>query len=81
MEILVGVLIYYIYYYQLLVGEKLAENLMYMVSYCDYLEGSLYVDSMELFVEFFEMIWEFGVFFINGDLIYYFECNFGDVNG
>ncbi len=81
METPVGALTYYTYYYQPPAEEKSAENLMYMVSYCDYPEGSLHADSTELLAEFFETTRESGAFSINGDLIYHSERNLGDANG
>ena len=81
METPVGALTYYTYYYQPPAEEKSAENLMYMVSYCDYPEGSLHADSTELLEEFFETTRESGAFSINGDLIYHSERNLGDATG
>lgn len=81
METPVGALTYYTYYYQPPAEEKSAENLMYMVSYCDYPEGSLHADSTELLNEFFETTRESGAFSINGDLIYHSERNLGDAVG
>ncbi|NRA50067.1 MAG: hypothetical protein HRU12_13115 [Phaeodactylibacter sp.] len=77
----VGQLTYYTYYYQPPAEEKSAENLMYMVSYCDYPEGSLHADSTELLEAFFETTRESGAFSINGDLIYHSERNLGAANG
>jgi hypothetical protein len=81
METPLGALTYYTYYYQPPAEEKSAENLMYMVSYCDYPEGSLHADSTELLAEFFETTRESGAFSINGDLLYHSERNLGDATG
>lgn len=77
----VGALTYYTYYYQPPEEEKSAENLMYMVSYCDYPEGSIHADSTELLASFFETTMESGAFSINGELVYHTERNLGEAKG
>lgn len=77
----VGALTYHTYYYQPPREEKSAENLMYMVSYCDYPEGSIHADSTELLETFFETTMESGAFSINGELIYQTERNLGGAKG
>lgn len=77
----VGALTYYTYYYQPPEEEKSAENLMYMVSYCDYPEGSIHADSTELLDAFFETTMESGAFSINGELAYHTERNLGAAKG
>ncbi|MEQ8705894.1 MAG: hypothetical protein RIC19_18340 [Phaeodactylibacter sp.] len=77
----VGKLAYHTYFYQPPKEEKSAENLMYMVSYCDYPEGSIHADSTELLEEFFEATMESGAFSINGELIYHTDRDLKKAKG
>ncbi len=65
----VGELTYHTFFYQPEEEQK-ADNLIYMVSYCDYPEGALHSDSTELLQEFFDATIESARFSVKGDLIY-----------
>lgn len=77
----VGPLAYTTLYYQPPKDDKQAENLMYMVSFCDYPEGALHQDSAALLEEFFETTMEAGAFSIDGALQYQTERNLGEAKG
>lgn len=64
----IGELTYHVYFHK--PEEKTADNFLYMVSYCDYPEGTVHSDSTELLAEFFEATVESSVFSIDGDLFY-----------
>lgn len=63
-----GLQTYHTFFYQS--PDKEADNLFYMISYCDYPEGSIDVDSTELVDEFFDVTVKESAFSINGDLVY-----------
>lgn len=63
-----GALTYHTFFYQS--PDKKADNLFYMVSYVDYPEGSMHMDSVDLLGEFFEASAEEAAFSITGDLVY-----------
>ncbi|WP_143473284.1 hypothetical protein [Flavilitoribacter nigricans] len=50
--------------------DKKSDNLFYMVSYVDYPEGTMHMDSVDLLGEFFEASAEEAAFSITGDLVY-----------
>lgn len=50
--------------------EAYAENVFYMVSYCDYPEGALHADSTELISDFLDATVEEAVQAVRGELIY-----------
>lgn len=77
----VGKLAYHTYYYQPEANDRTAENLMYMVAYCDYPEGSLHQDSSALLAEFFEATMEAAAFSVNGELAYSAERNYREYPG
>lgn len=60
--------IYHTFFYQS--PDKQSDNLFYMVSYVDYPEGTMHMDSVELLQEFFEVSAEEAAFSISGDLVY-----------
>lgn len=64
----IGTLTYHIYFHK--PEAENADNFLYMVSYCDYPEGSVHSDSTELLADFFEATVESSVFSVNGDLFY-----------
>ena len=72
----VGKLAYHTHFYQPEADDVTAENFMYMVSYCDYPEGSLHQDSTELLEAFFEATMEEAAFSVNGKLMYAGERNY-----
>ena len=61
--------------------NKNADNLVYMVSYCDYPENSIHSDSTELVNEFFETTVSTAVESVNGELQYSTEINIGNYPG
>ena len=73
-ETAVGKLIYHVFYYQ--EPADSADNLIYMVSYCDYPEGALPVDSVELINDFFEVTIQSSADAVEGELIYSTERNY-----
>ena len=63
----IGHLAYHVFYYQ---PADSADNLIYMLSYCDYPPFTLDADSTELLNEFFEATIESAVESVNGELAY-----------
>ena len=61
--------------------SKDADNLVYMVSYCDYPENSVHSDSTELVEEFFETTVSTAVESVHGELQYATEINLGAYPG
>ncbi len=68
METAVGTLTYHTFYYQ--PDEKDPDNILYMLSYCDYPEGGMHSDSTELMKDFFEATVESAVNSVKGELLY-----------
>lgn len=64
----IGTLAYHTFYYQ--ADEKKADNLVYMISYCDYPDYTVHSDSLSLVPEFFEATIESAVSSVKGELIY-----------
>ena len=58
-----------------------SDNLIYMISYCDYPEGSIHSDSTELVKEFFEITVETALKSVKGELFYSSEINLGGYPG
>lgn len=50
--------------------DKQSDNLFYMLSYVDYPEGTMNMDSVEFLRDFFEASAEEAAFSISGDLVY-----------
>lgn len=69
-ETAVGKLAYHTHFYQPRPDDATAENMMYMVSYCDYPEGSLHQDSTQLLAAFFDATMESAALSIDGKLMY-----------
>lgn len=67
-ETAVGDLIYHSFYYQ--PTEKDPDNILYMLSYCDYPEGGMHSDSTELLRDFFEVTLESALESVKGELLY-----------
>jgi hypothetical protein len=63
-----GEQVYHTFFYQS--PDKQSDNLFYMVSYVDYPEGTMHMDSLDLLGEFFEASAEEAAFSISGDLVY-----------
>ncbi|MEM8524665.1 MAG: hypothetical protein AAGG68_08475 [Bacteroidota bacterium] len=64
-------------HYHTLYHQATAEtgNQVYMLSYCDYPEGSIHSDSTEILADFFEETIQTAKFSINGDLMYKADRN------
>jgi len=64
-----GALEYHTFFYQV-PNEQEAENLFYMVSYCDYPDFTVHSDSTDLLKEFFNTTIQAAVESVGGTLIY-----------
>ena len=69
----IGKLAYYTYYFQ---DDTKAENLFYMLSYCDYPAYSVHSDSTEILPDFFEATLESAVGSVDGELLYSDDLNY-----
>ncbi len=69
-----GELEYHIFIYR--DNSKDPDNLAYMVSYCDYPDGSIHSDSTELAQDFFEATIDQAVESVNGKLAYSSESKY-----
>lgn len=67
-ETRIGVLAYHTYFFQ--PEDEHADNLLYMLSYCDYPEYSVHSDSTDLLDDFFDTTIETAVESVNGELLY-----------
>ena len=76
----VGELAYHIFFYQPEAKDS-ADNLIYMLSYCDYPDFSLDADSTELLNEFFEATIESAVESVHGELAYASDRPYFDYPG
>ncbi len=63
-----GKLAYWVHFYQ--PEDKTADNLLYMISWCDYPEGSIHADSVEMLEEFFNATMESAAFSVKGSVVY-----------
>ncbi|MEM6395974.1 MAG: hypothetical protein AAF741_06475 [Bacteroidota bacterium] len=75
----VGELIYHTFFLQS-PGER-ADNLVYMLSYVDYPEGSLHHDSTDLVTEFFQASMEEAINTVDGELLFVNEETLQDYPG
>ncbi|RMG78204.1 MAG: hypothetical protein D6714_18500, partial [Bacteroidetes bacterium] len=75
----VGTLAYHVFFHQS--DNKDADNLFYMVSYCDYPAGSVHSDSTELLAPFFEATLESAAASVDGKLIYADDIRYDDYPG
>ena len=64
----IGKLAYYTFIYQ--PEDQKADNLLYLISYCDYPEYTVHSDSAELVAEFFDATIETAVSSVKGELLY-----------
>jgi hypothetical protein len=72
-----GTLAYHVYFYHApKAEEQSADNLLYMLSYCDYPEEAVHSDSLELVEEFFAATIESAVSSVRGELLYASEQDF-----
>jgi hypothetical protein len=76
-----GQLAYHTYFYQPPESDAMAENYMYMVSYCDYPEGTLHQDSAGLLLEFFTATMESAAASVDGETVYHAERNYRSYPG
>ncbi|MFT5169115.1 MAG: hypothetical protein ACI8P3_004363 [Saprospiraceae bacterium] len=79
-ETAVGELSYHTFYYQP-EDDKDADNFLYMVSYCDYPEGSIHSDSLELLKDFYDATIETSVHSVKGELFYQSDIKSGGYPG
>ena len=63
-----GEMVYHSYFYQ--PTEKDPDNILYMISYCDYPEGGMHSDSIELLPTFFDETLAAALESVKGDLLY-----------
>ncbi|MDX1943493.1 MAG: hypothetical protein SFU99_23200 [Saprospiraceae bacterium] len=64
----IGILTYHTFFFQ--ANQENADNVLYMLSYCDYPEGSMHSDSTELLQEFFDATLESATASVKGELMY-----------
>ncbi len=67
-ETAIGELVYHLFMIQ---KDQKSDNVMYMLSYCDYPEGTIHSDSTELLHEFFEATMDQAAKSVNGELTYH----------
>ena len=75
----IGTLEYHTFIYNS--NDENAENVFYMVSYCDYPEGAMHSDSVALVKEFFETTVTSAVESVDGDLAYSTDITMNDYPG
>lgn len=78
-ETSLGKIAYHTFFHQS--ENKEAENLFYMVSFCEYPEGSIHSDSTDLLSEFFETTIQSATESVDGSLIYTTEINLDNYPG
>ncbi len=64
----IGEITYHSFIYK--TTSKDADNLVYLVSYCDYPKGTIHSDSLQLVEEFFDATVETAVKSVDGELLY-----------
>lgn len=75
----VGKVAYHTFFLQ--TEEKDADNLFYMVCYCDYPEGIIFADSVGLVEEFFESTMESAAESVHGKILYSSDIQLGKYPG
>ena len=75
----IGLLAYHTYFLQDTTAD--ADNKIYMISYCDYPEGTVHSDSADLHASFFEETMDAAVFSIDGELTYWDEITVEEYPG
>lgn len=75
----IGTLAYHTYFFQ--TEQKDADNVLYMLSYCDYPAGAIHSDSTELLKEFFDATIESAVDAVKGELRYERNAKYKDYPG
>lgn len=78
-ETRIGEVVYHTFLYQ--EQGKGPENYFYMLSYCDYPEGTVHSDSLELINDFFKSTIETATYSVDGKLIYTAETSINDFPG
>ncbi len=75
----IGVLAYHTFFFQ--TEQQNADNVMYMLSYCDYPPGSIHSDSTELIKEFFDATITAATERMHGNLMYERNLKYKDYPG
>ncbi len=78
-ETKIGKMAYHTFFLQ--TQEKDADNLFYMVSYCDYPAGIIFTDSVGLVEEFFQSTMETATESVNGKILYSSDIQLGKYPG
>jgi hypothetical protein len=76
----IGELEYHTFVCQIPESEN-SENLLYIVSYCDYPKGTIHSDSTEFLKEYFEATIDEATRSIRGQLLYAADCKIDDYPG
>lgn len=79
METGIGELTYHTFFHQSPMND--AENVFYMVSYCDYPEGTVHSDSTEMLADFFAATMDAAVESVDGELVYSDDVEIGAYPG
>ncbi len=74
-----GTLAYHTFFFE--DADKATDNVVYMLSYCDYPEGSLHHDSIELVRDFFKATVEESAFSVAGDVTWSHDIRLGRYPG
>jgi len=75
----IGKIDYHVFYYQ--EPDKEADNLFYMVSYCDYPSETVHSDSVHVLDEFFKTTIQTAASSVDGELMYVDETEFNEFPG
>ena len=75
-----GRLAYHTFFHQSPEGEA-SDNILYMVSYCDYPPGTVHSDSLELLDVFFEATMDAAAGSVRGELLYSDDIRLGKYPG
>ncbi len=75
----IGTLVFHTFFIQ--TEEEEAENLFYMITYCDYPEGLIFADSVEFARDFFNATIEEATLSVKGTLMYETDVKMGEHPG
>ncbi len=75
----IGELVYHYYFHQ--PQEEAPDNALYSISYCDYPEGAIHSDSLELLKDFFDATIESAASSVRGELFYETDINWQSYPG
>lgn len=75
----IGTLAYHVFFFQ--TNQQNADNVLYMLSYCDYPEGAIHSDSTELLKDFFDATVESAAKAVKGELMYERNAKYKDYPG